>query len=275
MANPFTFELPMSSLVIKYSLFAWNFLLFILGIVLIAAGFSVATEYATSGDGLSELINNKYISLPIFIGVIGIMISLITFFGCYGSIKESMLLTSVYAGLLGLLMITLFIGGIVGYAYRDSVDGYVGEMLAMSMKNWCNHNQGPWQYAQTHFECCGIKSPKDWVEESEDFKYWSKGYFELEMVSKNPGANLTLSATRVPDSCCNGTATAGCGLVEGALIYDTGCLSKIEDNITSNLVKVAGAAIGISIFSLLVIVVTYFLAKQYSKKQEHYRNMST
>lgn len=87
MANPFTFELPMSSLVIKYSLFAWNFLLFILGIVLIAAGFSVATEYATSGDGLSELINNKYISLPIFIGVIGIMISLITFFGCYGSIK--------------------------------------------------------------------------------------------------------------------------------------------------------------------------------------------
>merc|ERR1711957_507238 len=159
-------------------------------------------------------------------------------------------------------------------------------MLQPSMKNWCNHNEGPWNYVQSTFQCCGIKQPTDWVKESPDFKYWSQGYFELEIKSKNGEA--IISDSRVPDSCCNITTVPvtdanpkdpGCGLTQQSIdapfhIYKDGCLKKIEENLKDNLGKVAGAAVGISIFSLLVIALTYFLAKQYSKKQEHYRNMS-
>ena len=51
MTNPFKVELPMSSVFIKYTLFGWNILLFILGIALAAIGFGVSLEYAANKYG--------------------------------------------------------------------------------------------------------------------------------------------------------------------------------------------------------------------------------
>ena len=54
--NPFDFELPMSSIFIKYSIFGWNLLFFILGIVLMSFGFTVSAEYISNGTPTIEKI---------------------------------------------------------------------------------------------------------------------------------------------------------------------------------------------------------------------------
>ena len=41
-----------------------------------------------------------------------------------------------------------------------------------------------------------------------------------------------------------------------------------------NLGKIAGAAVGISLFEIGVIVLSFILAKQYAKKDEFYRNLA-
>jgi len=92
---------------------------------------------------------------------------------------------TVYVVLLTVTMLALFIGGCVGYAYRDKVNHFADEMLTNSMKTWSNTTQGPWVYAHTNFECCGVKDYKDWIEESEQFKYWSYGYWHYNGVENN------------------------------------------------------------------------------------------
>ena len=41
-----------------------------------------------------------------------------------------------------------------------------------------------------------------------------------------------------------------------------------------NLGKIAGAAVGISLFEIAVIVLSFLLARQYAKKDEFYRNLA-
>ena len=118
MSNPFDYDLPMSSVFIKvsffikivkfniqivknslhlnqnfkYSLIFWNLIMLICGLILTIVGFVAAAEYAQN-SGIESLFNHKYISLPVFIGIVGLIVTLICFFGCYGSCKESSGLT--------------------------------------------------------------------------------------------------------------------------------------------------------------------------------------
>ena len=64
----------------------------ICGFILTIVGFVAAAEYAQN-SGIESLFNHKYISLPVFIGIVGLIVTLICFFGCYGSCKESSGLT--------------------------------------------------------------------------------------------------------------------------------------------------------------------------------------
>ena len=84
-------------------------------------------------------------------------------------------MTLTYVVLLTVIMITVFIGGIVGYVYRDSVDDYVENMLGQSLRKWCTKSQGPWKTAQQKFECCGVRGVHDWAPNNTDFEYWAMG----------------------------------------------------------------------------------------------------
>jgi len=264
MSNPFDYDLPMSSVFIKYSLIFWNLIMLICGFILTIVGFVAAAEYAQN-SGIESLFNHKYISLPVFIGIVGLIVTLICFFGCYGSCKESSGLTIVYGLSLTVMMILLLISGIVGYVYRSQVDQYVKDMLDASMEHWCTSNPGPWTFAQTNFKCCGVNSYKEW-KNNKDWKYYSRGYFELEL--KKNGTKI--ADFPVPDECCK-EQSAGCGIAYKNIdhIHTDGCLKKIETTIEENLAWVAGAAIGISIFSLIIIVVSCCVAKNYKQKYDH------
>ncbi|CBY07482.1 unnamed protein product [Oikopleura dioica] len=268
MSNPFqNVKLPMTSRILKYSLFLSNLLIFILGIVLMSAGFTVSAEYA-SANGLAELFQDNYTALPVFVGVAGVILSFVTFFGCWGVVKESTTMTLVYGILLTLTMISLLIAGVFGYLYRDAVDHYVEGQLSTSLKHWCHSNPEPWDSIQKSFKCCGITSPSDWSDKADDFKFWAYGY-----VHYHNGTHLNendFPENPVPNSCCV-EISDGCGLMKDANIHKDGCLAKLETNIGENLSYVAGAAVGISIFTLFGIILAFFLFRKY--RERNYSNM--
>jgi len=83
--------------------------------------------------------------------------------------------------------------------------------------------------------------------------------------------NSTMAKFPVPDSCCKDNSQKGCGIAytKTDQIYTEGCLKQIESKIEENLASVAGAAIGISIFSLITIIVSCCVAKHYRRKYNH------
>ena len=138
---------------------------------------------------------------------------------------------------------------------------------------WCP--DGPtdfaWESIQESYQCCGVKSYKDWSK-NENYKYWRTGQAVLE-------ANMTTTDLRkypIPDSCCDGDAngTKNCGLDKNTSPYEKGCLETIEHNLEENLAKIAGAAVGISVFEIIVICLSFFLARHFAKQDEFYKTMA-
>ena len=78
----------------------------------------------------------------------------------------------------------------------------------------------------------------------------------------------------VPDSCCQDPKEENCGLKNDTTLYTKGCLEAIEHNLEDNLAKIAGAAIGISIFEIITISLSFFLARHFAKKDEFYKTMA-
>jgi len=88
MQNPFDFKLPLSAIFVKYSIFLFNLVAFICGLILLGISVSTAVTYS-AGQPLENIYDEKYASLPIFIGIAGVFLSGLCFVGCWGAMKES------------------------------------------------------------------------------------------------------------------------------------------------------------------------------------------
>merc|ERR1711917_142184 len=193
MPNPFDFKLPLSAIFVKYSIFLFNLVAFICGLILLGISCSTAVAYS-AGQPLENIYDEKYASLPIFIGIAGVFLS-------------------------GLCLV---IGGICGYVYSDTVEETVEKMAHNSINQWCP--DGPtdfaWESIQESYQCCGVNSYKDWAN-NKNYKYWRTGQAVLD-------AKMNVSDLRpypVPDSCCG---TENCGLDSKTEPYTKGCLEAIE-----------------------------------------------
>ena len=115
-----------------------------------------------------------------------------------------------------------------------------------------------------------MNSYKDWAN-NKNYNYWRTGQAVLD-------AKINVSDLRpypVPDSCCDTKETRkNCGLDSNTTPYAKGCLEAIEHNLEDNLAKIAGAAVGISIFEIIVICLSFFLARHFAKKDEFYKTMA-
>jgi len=267
MPNPFDFKLPLSAIFVKYSIFLFNLVAFICGLILLGISCSTAVAYS-AGQPLENIYDEKYASLPIFIGITGVFLSGLCFVGCWGAMKESWGMLMGYAISLIIVCLCLFIGGICGYVYSDTVEETVEKMAHNSINQWCP--DGPtdfaWESIQESYQCCGVNSYKDWAN-NKNYKYWRTGQAVLD-------AKMNVSDLRpypVPDSCCG---KENCGLESKTEPYTKGCLEAIEHNLEDNLAKIAGAAVGISVFEIIVICLSFFLARHFAKKDEFYKTMA-
>ena len=240
--NPFDFKLPLSAIFVKYTIFFFNFLAFILGFVLIGTSIrkefavlwvvictrstltnslSVALDYTTDKP-FSALWDDNYGSLPIFIGITGIILTLLCFFGCFGALKESWGMLICYGISLLVLCLCILIGGICGYVYIDQVEGVFQSTATHSIINWCPNTMSGWETTQQSLECCGAKSYKDWSETSEVFRLMAMGQIVELNLPKESQRDVP-----VPDSCCK-KHEKHCGLKLEPEINKNGCLESLE-----------------------------------------------
>jgi len=68
---------------IKYLMFVFNFVFVVCGIALIVVGGVV------QGKDFTQFLNSKYVTAPTILIVVGVIIFVLAFLGCYGSVKKT------------------------------------------------------------------------------------------------------------------------------------------------------------------------------------------
>jgi CD63 antigen len=235
---------------VKYILFGFNLIFFLVGLGLIISGAVVQTKFSAYLDFFGGSVNAAAIVLI----VIGAIIFIIGFFGCCGAYKENYCMTMTFAVLLALIFILLIGAGIGTYIKRDSVHDLLQEKMEQSMDNFGKEdNKGvtkSWNMLQHEFKCCGVTNYTDWE------------------GKQNVGPH------NVPDSCCtqaDAKNEENCGkgqLDKPTHIYRDGCLNKLTELAVKNLVVIGGVGIGLAFIMIVGILLACCLARTIKKEYE-------
>uniref|UniRef100_H0XBL6 Tetraspanin 8 n=1 Tax=Otolemur garnettii TaxID=30611 RepID=H0XBL6_OTOGA len=227
---------------IKYSMFIFNFLFWVCGVLILAIGIWVRV----SKDG-QEILNsadsglNPYVAVNILIAV-GSIIMVLGFLGCCGAIKESRcMLLLFFIGLL-LILILQVVAGILGATFKTENSCYIDYMhhsLHACHGNSQNLREGCILNVNPEFKCCGLVSgAADW---GNNFEQNSK-------------------------SCeCSGTADT-CVSYQQKLVYKQPCSSLIKDLMAKHIIVVIGIAFGLAVVEILGLVFSMVLYCQIGNK---------
>ncbi|XP_015905097.1 23 kDa integral membrane protein-like [Parasteatoda tepidariorum] len=214
--------------IIRNLLFVINFIFVICGIALIIVG-----ALGTKKD-MTHFLDNKYITVPYILIVLGSVIFVISFFGCWGAMQENHFMVMVFALLVFVLMMIELAGGIAAYFYKGEVEDFLRMNMNESLAQQREESVKIWNFIQYQFECCGIDGARD--------------YMKLNL--------------KIPNSCCKDNAP--CTETDAF----QGCFSQVLELVKGSITIIGGVAIGIAVVELLGCMFALCLAHAIKKDQE-------
>ncbi|XP_073724641.1 tetraspanin-33 [Misgurnus anguillicaudatus] len=242
--------------VVKYLLFFFNMIFWVIALVLISVGiYSRIVKHETAFACLT-------VDPALLLMIVGVLMFFLTFCGCVGSLRENICLLQTFCICLTVLFLLQLVAGVLGFVFSDKARVKVTEMLNSSMKHYRDDLdlQNLIDYGQTEFNCCGGISYMDWSQNI---------YFNCS--EENPSHERC----SVPYSCClfaeNETViNTMCGhgmqkkdyLTASEFINTNGCIDKVVNWIHSNLFLLGGIALGLAIPQLVGILLSQVLISQ-------------
>ncbi|XP_041110891.1 tetraspanin-33 isoform X2 [Polyodon spathula] len=231
--------------VVKYLLFIFNMLFWVISMVMISIG-----VYARVMKHAEAAMACLAVDPAVMLMVIGVLMFLITFCGCIGSVRENICLLQTLAA------------GVLGFVFSDKARGKVSEIINNAIIHYRDDLdlQNLIDYGQQEFSCCGGISYKDWSQNM---------YFNC--TPDNPSRERC----SVPYSCClhpkdEAVINTMCGqgmqdldyLKAGVFINTNGCIDKLVNWIHGNLFLLGGIALGLAIPQLVGILLSQVLINQ-------------
>jgi len=214
---------------VQFILFLTNFLVFVLGVVVLGFGAYVLI----TGNDLVSLIDvtdadsiKIYGSAAILLIVIACAVVLVTFFGCCGAWKVNRCMLGTYFVMILALFICILVGAVI--AYTQDLE-FVKGALEETQKKYGHEGTDEtiitdaWDSFQEDFDCCGVSNRTDWADSGAIFK--------------DKDGNIQ-NSYKVPLSCC-------ANVVEEELTkclttsdndgpensFFTGCWTKFQDDV--------------------------------------------
>lgn len=149
------------SQVVKYGMFISNLIIFLGGAIVFVIGLITIVDR----NFLSELLGTNLFSGAVYVLVItSALVCLLAFFGCFGAVKEIKCMLLTYFILLFLIFVTMLIGGILGYVFREKVELTMKQEMYSSTNLYGVRRQitSAWDTTQTRLKCCGVETFRDW-----------------------------------------------------------------------------------------------------------------
>jgi len=216
---------------VKYIMFFFNLLFLVVGIGLVVLGIVIATEFS---DYISVL-GKGYNLTPILIVLLGLVIAIIAFFGCFGSMRENRCMINFFAIAVVFILVVQVIVVILAFVKRDDVENSVNSVLDDVVRGY-NESvlyRDFMDVTQHKLHCCGANAYTD---------YYRLGVF---------------NSTRVPLSCCLDQSHCDPTYMDGIAIndfYTKGCKPKLVDFLKPRIALVAGVAVAVCVLQLLAII---------------------
>ncbi|XP_023331843.1 tetraspanin-5-like [Eurytemora carolleeae] len=245
---------------VKYTMFFFNFLFWMCGLLLIAVGIYATLDKWSNGEVFNlKTIYDVMFNIGFLFIIIGGVVCIVSFAGCIGSLRENMFLLKFYSFCLLIFflaeMTLMALAFIYPHKLTEFLENELSEKLIASYRDDLDF-QNLIDLVQQDFECCGISS--------NGYRDWSKNeYFNCTTKEDNP----SVERCGVPYSCCHKEpndvlVNFMCGFevqemkeVEDVVrkINTEGCIPAIQALIEGNLYPVGGIAIGIALSQLFVI----------------------
>ncbi|XP_066261022.1 CD63 antigen-like [Euwallacea similis] len=225
---------------VKYLLFCFNLLFAISGLAILIVEVIVHLHIYAQ---YSNFVYPSYQAAPIVLMTVGVVIFLISFFGCCGAVKENHCMIITFSVLLGIILIAEIAAGIVGYINRNEVEIMLENKLNSTMYKYYSNNdiRKTWDVAQHELECCGMTGPDDW-----------------QKVNHNNTLPHTCCANAHNDGSCNSNVDH----------YTASCIEKLRTLLLKYASVIGAAGLGIAGFQILGMIFACFLARHIRKEYE-------
>jgi len=240
---------------IKLSLFVFNFLCVLVGIILIGVGVSTI-----NGFKYMQLVDHNSFGAPpkLFIAIGAIML-IIAFLGCCGAYMENHAMIMCYSVLVGLVLVLQLGVGISAFLLKDDVEKVAEEAFMQTLKRYHNLTdpesadiRRSWDIVQSELHCCGVNNYTNWNGTLSPFT--------------DPPKNETL----VPSSCCiEGIVEMCAAKITDAniwneeeakkIIYTEGCVEKAIDQLA--ITRIGWVGIGLGVVEIFGILCACLLAR--------------
>ncbi|XP_053491072.1 tetraspanin-33 isoform X3 [Ictalurus furcatus] len=199
---------------------------------------------------------------------VGSLTFIITFFGCFGALRDGAILLKMFLGILMVILFLQIAAAVLGFLFSDMVLKRTELLMKKAIVLYREDMdlENVIDFVQKKFLCCGVNYYSDWSQNA---------YFNCSV--NNP----SLEACGVPFSCCvrqqNETVfNSMCGYktqgMEESLIkqriYVNGCLNKIVLWGKQNLLLVGGISIGLLCLEICMISLAAAQLIQIQKKGE-------
>ncbi|CAG9863908.1 unnamed protein product [Phyllotreta striolata] len=219
----------------KFSLFVVNLFIFVGGLIVVALGIWTIVDKSFANHLLGT---NLYAGATYVLLATGLLVTFISCLGCVGSIKEVRCMLVLYFIILFLIFLTMLIGGILGFVFREKIDYTIRIGMESSLRDYGNYQPvtNAWDETQTTLKCCGIYGYRDWE-------------------------------SRIPLSCCKLTASGirlPCQSVaenNQFTIFERGCLDATKDFVKSHAIILGSAGIIVACLTVLGMIFSYSLYK--------------
>ncbi|XP_077401337.1 tetraspanin-33 [Vanacampus margaritifer] len=244
--------------VVKYLLFVFNFLFWLIATAMMAIG-----VYARVAKHAETALACLAVDPAMMLLVVGVVMFVVTFCGCVGSLRENICLLQFFCITLTVIFLLQLAAGVLGFIFSDKARDKVTQMVNNAIEHYRDDIdlQNLIDFGQKEFGCCGAVTYTDWS---------NNMYFNC--TNNNPSRERC----SVPFSCCiitkdkvevlNTMCGQGMQMVKymeaGNVIHTNGCIDKVVDWIYTNLFLLGGIALGLAIPQLVGILLSQILISQ-------------
>lgn len=244
----------------KWILFAFNFVFWVVGAVVLAVGIWAKVDpnmsHYVNVAGFGALISAAAVVLI----CVGAFIFITGFFGCCGAMKENGCMLLTYASILCFILVLQLVGGIIAIAFRGRLDESLKKNMENSLINQYSVDKAvteAWDAMQQTMKCCGAnKGVADW----QDSK-WKESH-------KNQTVPNSCCASQTPEGLKNCQMDAGKANVTSVSVYTTPCHDQLLNNLKSKATILIGVALGLVFVQVMVIVVACMLRRSINSQYQ-------
>lgn len=207
--------------IVNFILYIVNIVFLIVGILLIVLGsimLSDLSRFDVAGNGTDPN------TIPICVTVLGGLIFVVSFFGCYGIFRQSVCMTGAYTSMVFVLFILQLVLTCWVFVNRSA---FLGDMSNLVNLLWDSHDYTAMGVLEETFGCCG------------DTSYTNYN-------------NIGLS---VPGTCCGYLDRQATCNTPSVYQSRPGCSAKFEEFWNDNMDIIRWSGLGLCIFDLVVFLI--------------------